>query len=79
MTDIPPERQKILGLVKGRLANDEILLGQLQFPATSLRAGLNPLTGEKTITINLIGTPIDQTFKDPGARGAEVSPGGIVD
>ena len=73
MTDIPPERQKVLGLAKGRLADDEIPLGELQFPATSLRAGPNPTTGEKRITITLLGTPIDQTFKDPGERGVEVS------
>lgn len=73
MTDIPPERQKIFGLVQGRLADDDIPLGKIQFPATSLRAGPHPTSGEKRVTISLIGTPIDQTFKDPGARDVEVS------
>lgn len=72
MTDIPPERQKILGLVKGKLPNDEVSLGDLQFPPISLRASPNPTTGEKRITITLIGTPIDQTFKDPGDFDVEV-------
>lgn len=72
MTDIPPERQKILGLVKGRLSSDDTLLGALQYPLTSLRASPNPTTGEKRVTITLIGTPLDQTFKDPGANAAEV-------
>lgn len=72
MTDIPPERQKILGLVKGRLSTDDTLLGEVQYPPTSLRASPNPTTGEKRVTITLIGTPLDQTFKDPGANAAEV-------
>ena len=72
MTDIPPERQKILGLVRGKLVDDDVPVGQLQFPPTSLRASPNPTTGEKRITISLIGTPVDQTFKDPGAKGSEV-------
>jgi hypothetical protein len=73
MTDIPPERQKIFGLVKGKLVDEDIPLGELQIPAASLRAGPHPATGEKRVTISLFGTPIDQTFKDPGARGIEVS------
>lgn len=72
MTDIPPERQKILGLVKGNLPNDEVSLGSLQFPPISLRASPNSTTGEKRITITLIGTPLDQTFKDPGESDIEV-------
>jgi ubiquitin-like domain-containing CTD phosphatase 1 len=65
MTDVPPERQKILGLVRGKLPDDATTLGQLVFPPASLRDSPHPITGEKRITINLIGTPLEQTFKDP--------------
>lgn len=67
---------KILGLVKGRLPDDDdTALSQLLFPPASLRASPNPTTGEKRVMITLIGTPIDQTFQDlaPGAIGVEVS------
>ncbi|UZJ57016.1 hypothetical protein CBS101457_006336 [Exobasidium rhododendri] len=71
MTDIPPERQKIFGLMKGKLVDEDTPLGDLQIPGASLRAGPHPTTGDKRITISLVGTPIDQTFRDPGARGVE--------
>lgn len=65
MTDVPPERQKILGLAKGKLPIDSTSLGEIVYPPASLRDSPHPATGEKRITINLIGTPLDQTFKDP--------------
>lgn len=65
MTDVPPERQKILGLVRGKLPIDETVLGDLAFPPASLRESPHPTTGEKRVSITLIGTPVDQTFKDP--------------
>ncbi|MCO5549540.1 hypothetical protein L7F22_003012 [Adiantum nelumboides] len=65
MTDVPPERQKILGLARGKLPIDSTSLGEIVYPPASLRDSPHPATGEKRITINLIGTPLDQTFKDP--------------
>jgi ubiquitin-like domain-containing CTD phosphatase 1 len=80
-TDIPPERIKILGLAKGKLpSNDDTALGELQFPPASLRGSPNPTTGERRVTISIIGTPIDQTFRDPGAAGIEEdTAGGLND
>ncbi|PWN35199.1 uncharacterized protein FA14DRAFT_160452, partial [Meira miltonrushii] len=65
MTDVPPERQKILGLARGKLPIDSTSLGEIVYPPASLRDSPHPATGEKRITISLIGTPLDQTFKDP--------------
>lgn len=71
-TDIPPDRLKILGLARGKLpSNDDTALGELLFPPASLRGSPNPTTGEKRVTITIIGTPLDQTFKDPGAKDVE--------
>ncbi|KAI9446705.1 HAD subfamily IIID h [Lactarius indigo] len=51
MTDVPPERQKILGLVKGRLPPDDERIGNL---------GL--VSGKK---FTLVGTPQGRELKDP--------------
>lgn len=73
MTDVPPERQKILGLVRGKLPDDDTPLGQLTFLPASLRDSPHPVTGEKRITISLVGTPLDQTFKDPEVEQAKAT------
>ncbi|KAH9977387.1 HAD-like domain-containing protein [Lactifluus volemus] len=51
MTDVPPERQKILGLVKGKLPPDDERIGDL---------GL--INGKK---FTLVGTPRGHELKDP--------------
>ncbi|KAH9950185.1 HAD subfamily IIID h [Amylocystis lapponica] len=51
LTDVPPERQKILGLVKGKLPPDEERIGNLQ------------LANGKKFT--LVGTPEGHEIKDP--------------
>lgn len=51
MTDVPPERQKILGLVKGRLPPEDGRIGDL---------GL--ISGKK---FTLVGTPQGHELKDP--------------
>ncbi|KAI0053906.1 HAD-superfamily subfamily IIID h [Auriscalpium vulgare] len=51
LTNVPPERQKILGLVKGRLPPDDERVGELKL-----------ITGKKFI---LVGTPEGHEIKDP--------------
>ncbi|KAI0690580.1 HAD IIID h [Cytidiella melzeri] len=51
LTDVPPERQKILGLVKGKLPSDEVAIADLKL-----------VPGKK---FSLIGTPQGNEIKDP--------------
>ncbi|KAI0064716.1 HAD IIID h [Artomyces pyxidatus] len=51
MTNVPPERQKILGLVKGKLPPDEERIGDLKL-----------IAGKK---FTLVGTPEGHEIKDP--------------
>ncbi|KAI0780617.1 HAD subfamily IIID h [Trametes elegans] len=51
LTNVPPERQKILGLVKGKLPSDAERIGDLKL-----------LTGKK---FTLVGTPEGNEIKDP--------------
>jgi len=51
MTDVPPERQKILGLVKGKLPPDDERIGDLRL-----------MSGKK---FTLVGTPQGRELKDP--------------
>ncbi|KAI0647374.1 HAD subfamily IIID h [Trametes meyenii] len=51
LTNVPPERQKILGLVKGKLPDDEGRIGDLKL-----------LSGKK---FTLVGTPEGHEIKDP--------------
>ncbi|KAI0707674.1 HAD IIID h [Earliella scabrosa] len=51
LTDVPPERQKIVGLVKGKLPSDEERIGDMKL-----------VTGKKFM---LIGTPQGHEIKDP--------------
>ncbi|KAL6301591.1 HAD IIID h [Sparassis latifolia] len=51
LTDVPPERQKILGLVKGKLPPDEERIGDLKL-----------VSGKK---FTLVGTPEGHEIKDP--------------
>lgn len=66
LTDVPPQRQKLMGLAKGKLPPDDISIGDIAFPTTSLKA-LNE-NGEKKVLIMLIGTPEADTFKDPTGK-----------
>ncbi|KAF4578966.1 hypothetical protein EYR36_000775 [Pleurotus pulmonarius] len=54
MTDVPPERQKILGLVKGKLPPEEARISDLRF------------SGKK---FTLVGTPEGHEIKDPSQMG----------
>ncbi|OSD08539.1 HAD subfamily IIID h [Trametes coccinea BRFM310] len=51
LTNVPPERQKILGLVKGKLPTDDERIGDLKL-----------LSGKK---FTLVGTPEGHEIKDP--------------
>ncbi|TBU65507.1 HAD IIID h [Dichomitus squalens] len=51
LTDVPPERQKILGLVKGKLPTDDERIGDLKL-----------FSGKK---FTLVGTPQGHEIKDP--------------
>ncbi|KIJ69166.1 hypothetical protein HYDPIDRAFT_179046 [Hydnomerulius pinastri MD-312] len=51
LTNVPPERQKVLGLVKGKLPPDQARISEL-----------NITTGKK---FSLIGTPAGDEIKDP--------------
>ncbi|RPD66450.1 HAD subfamily IIID h [Lentinus tigrinus ALCF2SS1-7] len=51
LTDVPPERQKILGLVKGKLPTDDERIGDLKL-----------ISGKK---FTLVGTPQGHEIKDP--------------
>ncbi|KAF5373937.1 hypothetical protein D9758_000865 [Tetrapyrgos nigripes] len=51
LTKVPPDRQKILGLVKGKLPADQVTIADLNLP-----------TGKK---FTLLGTPEGDEIKDP--------------
>ncbi|KAF7986558.1 hypothetical protein HWV62_26296 [Athelia sp. TMB] len=59
LTEVPPERQKILGLVKGKLPPDQarVLVRNIPFVAD-----LKLVPGKK---FNLVGTPQGSEIKDP--------------
>ncbi|PWN45262.1 hypothetical protein IE81DRAFT_320445 [Ceraceosorus guamensis] len=80
LTDVPPERQKLLGLTRGKLPIDEAPLSSLAIPPGSLKAkqavnldgSSSPAssrthTSGKTISIMLVGTPVQDTFQDRAA------------
>lgn len=62
-TSVPIIRQKLIGLIKGKLPNDETLLKDL-FKSSSLsKEGVMP-----PISFTLMGTPDDKLFIDPSER-----------
>ena len=65
---MPPERQKLLGLSRGKLPLDTATLASLSIPPASVK-GTNE-AGEKVVSITLIGTPLADTFKDPSGHAA---------
>lgn len=62
LTDVPFERQKILGLTKGKLPSDDTLLGSLTFAPTSYKSKTSD--GQDEVTVQLVGTPLSLSFKD---------------
>ncbi|KAE8209292.1 hypothetical protein CF327_g6706 [Tilletia walkeri] len=65
LTDVPKERQKLLGLVKGALPPDQASLGSITIPPSSLK-GKNE-QGDRNVHIMLLGTPLEATFRDPSS------------
>ncbi|KAK0532493.1 hypothetical protein OC835_003322 [Tilletia horrida] len=65
LTDVPADRQKLLGLVKGALPPDQVSLGSITIPPSSLK-GRNE-HGDRNVHIMLLGTPLEATFKDPSS------------
>lgn len=55
LTEVPPERQKLVGLIKGsgKLSSD---LDGTRFASLGVKQG--------DVKFTMIGTPEDQTFKD---------------
>ncbi|CBQ68822.1 conserved hypothetical protein [Sporisorium reilianum SRZ2] len=79
MTDVPPESQKLLGLVKGKQPSDDTQLGTIPFAPAALRARRAPTKAEGvttdtaaaadeacriTVQFTLLGTPEASRFKD---------------
>ncbi|KDN45936.1 HAD-superfamily subfamily IIID h protein [Tilletiaria anomala UBC 951] len=64
LTDVPAERQKLIGLTKGKLPSDDTLIGQLAFPPSSVKG--KTAEGLKEVSMILVGTPKALTFKDIG-------------
>ncbi|SNX86235.1 uncharacterized protein MEPE_04944 [Melanopsichium pennsylvanicum] len=81
MTDVPPESQKLLGMVKGKQPSDDIQLGTIPYAPAALRA--RPATKSQVTTVDtavaadqackitvqftLLGTPEAGRFKDQAA------------
>ncbi|CDU24885.1 uncharacterized protein SPSC_04718 [Sporisorium scitamineum] len=79
MTDVPPESQKLLGLVKGKQPGDDAQLGTIPYAPAALRARPVPAKAEgvttdtaadadqackMTVQFTLLGTPEASRFKD---------------
>ncbi|SPO28915.1 uncharacterized protein UTRI_05040_B [Ustilago trichophora] len=79
MTDVPPESQKLLGMVKGKQPSDDTQLGTIPYAPAALRARPAPTKAESTTTdtaaaadrackitvqFTLLGTPEAGRFKD---------------
>ncbi|CAD6577055.1 MAG: hypothetical protein CYPHOPRED_000154 [Cyphobasidiales sp. Tagirdzhanova-0007] len=69
-TTIPVERQKILGLVKGKLPEDEVVLSQLQLSGLSgkIFAVLGTPIGKEAKAVSAVGPSesLDEQDVDPG-------------
>ncbi|KAJ9097856.1 hypothetical protein QFC19_006648 [Naganishia cerealis] len=63
LTAVPPERQKLIGLVKGKIPGDETCFKDLAIPGSGVRK------------FACIGTPQEMTFKDP----SEIDPKHLPD
>ncbi|SAM83994.1 uncharacterized protein UBRO_06329 [Ustilago bromivora] len=82
MTDVPPESQKLLGMVKGKQPSDVTLLGTIPYAPAALRARPTAAKAETTtkdtaaeadqackptVQFTLLGTPEAGRFKDQAA------------
>lgn len=65
LTNVPPDRQKVIGLLKGQSKLSSELDGT-RFGNLALKEGV--------VKFTLIGTPEDQTFKDTLRKDTPVSP-----
>ena len=84
LTNVPPERQKILGLVKGKLPPEDARMYVLDptpllvvavflcflLTSTHSRGDLKLVSGKK---FSLVGTPEGHEFKDP-SRTFDLAP-----
>ncbi|PLW52373.1 hypothetical protein PCANC_01678 [Puccinia coronata f. sp. avenae] len=61
VTAVPPERQKILGLVLGQIPADDVLLSTLQFKI------------KKGVHFKLLGTPEDESLSNTRPEGSSSS------
>ncbi len=57
MTDVPPESQKLLGMVKGKQPSDDTLLGAIPYAPAALRARSAAVKSESATT----DTAVQQT------------------
>ena len=88
MTDVPPESQKLLGLVKGKQPSDDTQLGSIPFAPAALRARPARTKAESVTTdtaaaadhackitaqFTLLGTPEAGRFKDQAIPSAFAS------
>lgn len=80
MTDVPPESQKLLGMVKGKQPTDETQLGTIPYAPAALRPRPSPAKAQESIDkaaeasssisvqvsvqFTLLGTPEAGRFKD---------------
>lgn len=79
MTDVPPESQKLLGMVKGKQPCDETQLGLISYAPAALRARRSPTQADKvttdtavaadqackmTVQFTLLGTPEADRLKE---------------
>lgn len=62
LTNVPPERQKIVGLSKGKLSNE---MDSVRFGALGVKDG---------IKFTMIGTPEADSFKDRAVKDTAVIP-----
>lgn len=61
MTDVPPESQKLLGLVKGRQPADETLLGQIPYAPAALRKRVQPTIPVSTSSLEISLTSVSSS------------------
>lgn len=80
LTSVPPERQKIIGLVKGKIPGDETCLYADLLPSRNMCL-IFPATLSKDLAVparrhkfTLIGTPQDKTFVDPSNMDPKLLP-----
>ncbi|PWN52527.1 HAD-superfamily subfamily IIID h [Violaceomyces palustris] len=72
LTDVPPPGQKLIGLSKGKIPQDDAKISELEFPPASTKPRppkpgqsftLHP--AEVNVHVMLVGTPENDRFRDP--------------